>query len=656
MRLCIFLLSFLLPFCFFSCGTSNSLRKAEASLARGEYFDAATHYRKAYNRISAKERARRGEVAFKMAECYRRINYTVRAKTAYMNAIRYKYPDSIAHLHLGDILRKNGEYKAAIKEYRIYVEYCPDDTLARNGLISCEMAPMWKANPTRYQVKRATVFNSRRSEYSPMYMNGDPDIIYFTSTGTDAKGEEINKITGVKSADIFSSRRNEKGQWQKPAPIKSEVNSFYEDGSCTFSSDGKTMYFTRCRISPDREMVAEIYLSQRTGAEWAAPQPFKVIRDSLYSAAHPAISPDGDFLYFVSDIPGGYGGNDIWRIDISMDEENLYAENLGSTINTPGNEMFPSFNPEGVLYFSSDGHPGMGGLDIFEAKPSGKAAWEVENMKSPVNSNADDFGMTFEPGHPGRGYFSSNRGDARGWDHIYSFELPEIIYSLTGWVYDREGDALPEAVVTLVGDDGTYQKLNVRGDGSFLRSVEAGRRYILLATCPGYLNYKQELITDTVQSSMNYELEFPLASITRPVMIENIFYEFDSADLTLESTTALDELIKLLTDNPNAVIELSSHCDYRGESDYNLRLSQRRAESVVRYLIDRGINRDRLVARGYGESEPKKVTPFVIRSAPFLQEGDILTEEFILNLSEEEQEICNALNRRTEFRVIKTHL
>lgn len=653
MRLRIFYLAFLLPLCLFSCGTSNSLRKAETSLARGEYFDAAAHYRKAYNRISPKQRSKRGEVAFKMAECYRRINYTVRAKTAYMNAIRYKYPDSTAHYHLAGMLRKNGEYKAAIKEYTTYLEYCPGDTLAQNGLLSCELAQNWKTNPTRHIVKRANSFNSRRSEYSPIYGN-DANVIYFTSTGTDAKGEEINKITGLKSADIFSSRRNEKGEWQKPAPLKSEVNSLYEDGACSFSPDGKTMYFTRCRTSPDREVLSEIYISQRTDAEWAKPELYKVIRDSLFSTAHPAVSPAGDYLYFVSDMPGGYGGKDIWRVDISVDEENRYPENLGSTINTPGNEMFPTFAPDGVLYLSSDGHPGMGGLDIFKAKYSGKGKWEVENMKSPVNSNADDFGITFEPENPLRGYFSSNRSDARGWDHIYSFELPEIVYNLTGWVYDREGDALPEAVVTLVGNDGTYEKLDVRGDGSFIRNVEPGRNYILLATCPDYLNYKQELTTDTVQKNMNYEIEFPLASITRPVMIQNIFYEFDRADLTPESTAALNELIQLLTDNPGAVIELSSHCDYRGEDEYNQRLSQRRAESVVRYLIDGGINRDRLVPHGYGESQPKKVTPFVIRTAPFLQEGDILTEEFIITLSEEEQEICNALNRRTEFKVIKT--
>ncbi len=630
------------------------MRKAEASFARGEYYDAATHYRKAYNRISAKERNKRGEVAFKMGGCYRCINYTVRAKTAYMNAIRYKYPDSTAYFYLAEMLRKNGEYKTAVKEYQAYLEYNPNDLLARNGLLSCELSTNWKATPTRYAVKRMAAFNTRRSEYSPMYTPDDANTIYFTSTGTDAKGEKINGITGLKSADIFFSRRNEKGQWQKPTPIKSEVNSLYEDGVCSFSPDGKTMYFTRCRTSPDRDMVSEIYQSQRISAEWGMPQVYKVVRDSLSSVAHPAVSPEGEYIYFVSDMPGGYGGKDLWRVDINEDEENRLAENLGSAINTPGNEMFPSFDPEGMLYFSSDGHPGMGGLDIFKAIQTVKGEWKIENLRSPVNSNADDFSMTFEPGNPNKGFFSSNRGDARGWDHIYSFELPEIIYNLTGWVFDREGDALPEAIVTFVGDDGTYQKLDVRGDGSFQRRVEPGRNYILLATCPDYLNYKQELVTDTVQENMNYELEFPLASITRPVMIENIYYEFDSAELTAESTVALDELIQLLTDNPNAVIELSAHCDYRGNDEYNQRLSQRRAESVVRYLTGGGINRDRLVARGYGESRPKMVTPFIIRSAPFLKEGDILTEEFILTLSEEEQEICNALNRRTEFKVVRT--
>ena len=637
-----------------SCGASKSLKKAEQSFARGEYFDAAKHYRKAYSAIPPKDRKLRGQTAFKMATCYRLINYNLRAKGAYQNAIRYNYPDSISHFYLAESQRKNGEYKVAIGTYNTYLELAPDDTLALNGLYSCQLAQELKDNPTRYTVKRAPIFVSRRSDYSPMYAGDDADVIYFTSTRNEAKGNDLNGITGMKSADIFQSKRDERKNWLKPEPIESEVNSEFEDGACTFSSDGKTMYFTRCRTAPESPVYAEIYSSSRTGAAWGAPVKCAIINDTLSSVAHPAMSLTDDFLYFVSDMPGGYGGLDIWRINVVKDGFG-YVDNLGPEINSAGDEMFPTFGPDGTLYFSSNGHPGMGGLDIFSAKmDSVRGKWIVQNMGVPLNSAADDFGMTFEPGAPFRGYFSSNRGDARGWDHIYSFELPDINHTVMGWVYDKDGDALPDAVVTLVGDDGTYMKVNVKRDGSFSQRIAPGQRYVMLASCRGYLNNKQEMVSEMVEADRTYEVEFPLASITRPVLIENIFYEFDKADLTPESTVALDKLIQLLNDNPNVTIELAAHCDYKGNDDYNERLSQRRAESVVKYLIKGGIATDRLSAKGYGEQKPKVVNKSTLRQAPFLKLGDVLTEEFILALPEDQQEICNAINRRTEFQVLRT--
>lgn len=646
-----------------ACGTGRSLRLAVQSYERGEYFEAARHYKAVYTRTPAKERKLRGELAFRQAECYRRINQTLKAKAAYLNAVRYRYADSIAHFYLAEMLRKNGEYAAAIPYYDNYLAYAHrlpatagrKDSLARAGLLSCRLAQEWKKQPTRYVVRRASSFATRYSDYSPMYAGADADILYFTSTRKEAKGTDNNPITGMKSADIFRAKRNERKQWQRPEALASEVNTPFEEGSCAFSPDGGVMYFTRCRTLPDAPAYAEIYLSRRTGAEWAAPQRCAILNDSLSSVAHPAVSPAGDYLYFVSDMPGGQGGLDIWRARILPDGFG-YVDNLGAEVNTAGDEMFPTFAPDGTLYFSSTGHPGMGGLDIFRANPdtlSGK--WRVENLRAPVNSAGDDFGMTFEPGAPQRGFFSSNRGDARGWDHLYTFELPEVRHLLSGVVYDKEGGTLNNAVVTLAGDDGSYQKINTRRDGTFSHAVEPGRHYVLLASCRGYLNKQEELLTESVEEDRSYKVEFALSSITRPVLIENIFYEFDRADLTPASAAALDELVLLLTDNPHVTIELAAHCDYFGDDAYNLRLSQRRAESVVRYLIRAGIHPDRLSAKGYGEEQPKTVTRFTMQSAPFLNEGDVLTEEYIKTLTPEQQEVCNALNRRTEFRVIRTN-
>ena len=379
----------------------------------------------------------------------------------------------------------------------------------------------------------------------------------------------------------------------------------------------------------------------------------QITKDTLSSYAHPAVSPDGKWLYFTSDMPGGMGGKDIWRIAVT--EYGLGGvENLGEPINTPGDEMFPAFRPNGEFYFSSNGHPGMGGLDIFKAECDSTGRWTVENLKYPMNSSGDDFGMTFEGLH-NRGFFSTNRGDARGWDHIMSFECPEIIQTVKGWVYEKDGYELPEGLVYMVGNDGTNLKLSVRGDGSFVQEVKPNVDYVFLGTCKGYLNHGESLHVDTSSVSIEHVLQFPLASINNPVLVRNVFYEFDSAELTENSTQALDSLVTLLIENPNVTIELASHCDYRGKDEYNERLSQRRAESVVNYLIDHGIENERLTPMGYGEKRPKVVSRKIAEQNPFLHEGDTLTEQFILSFEDkEQQEICNALNRRTEFKVLRT--
>lgn len=635
-----------------ACGAGKSLRQAEQSYALGEYFDAAKYYKKAYGKIPPKQRTQRAEIAYKMGDCYERINYTGRARGAYLNAVRYHYPDSIVLLRLARMHHKNADYKNASKCYEQYLTFRPGDRLAENGLEGCRLAPIWKKKPTRHIVKRFTLFNSRRTEYAPMYAADDYDQIYFTSTREAAKGNDLNGITGMKSADIFLAKKNEKKQWETPETLESEVNSEWEDGACCFSPDGKTMYFTRCRTDETAPVYAEIFVSQRTGANWATPQKCEIIKDSLSSVAHPAVSPDGVWLYFVSDMPGGEGGLDIWRAPISATGVGA-VENLGPDVNTPGDEMFPSFRPNGALYFSSNGHPGMGGLDIFRATETTDGRWKVINLKSPMNSPADDFGMTFEGEHY-RGFFASNRGDARGWDHLFSFEVPETKYTITGWVYDKEAYELPDATVSLVGQDGTNEKINVKKDGSFTYQARRGTGYVMMASCRGYLNYKQELTTDTTEVDQEYTLQFPLSSVTRPVLIENIFYEFDKATLTSESTAALDELIELLTDNPNVTIELAAHCDYKGNDAYNLKLSQRRAEAVVKYLVDGGIAPERLTAKGYGESRPKLIRKRLAEKLGFVKEGDVLTEEFIHTLTPEQQETCNAINRRTEFTVLRT--
>lgn len=635
------------------CGADNYARKAEEYYAIGEYFDASEEFKKAYSHTPVKEKAKRGERAWKMAECYRRIGYSAKAAGAYQNAVRYKSGGPETVLRLAQMQQWMGKYNDAIKNYTLYLDSVPSSLEAQNGLEGCMRATIWKRKGSLYTIKKMPILASRRADYSPALYGENWDQLYFSTTRPLAMGNELSGITGVKMADIFFSQKDDKGKWSKPEAVQGEVNTEYEDGACSFSPDGKTMYFTRCTHDPNYPRYATIMSSNRSDAAWSKPEEVRISGDTLSTFAYPAVSPDGKWLYFSSDMPGGHGGMDLWKV--SLDEHGMGApENLGPEVNTYGDDVFPSFRANGEFYFSSDGHPGMGGLDLFQAEQDSTGQWTLTNLGYPMNSAGDDFGMTFEGLH-NRGFFSTNRGNGRGWDQIMSFECPEIVQSIKGWVYEKDGYELPEALVYMVGNDGTNLKLSVRSDGSFVQEVKPHVDYVLLGTCKGYLNHKQEISIDTSSVSREHVLQFPLASMTDPVLIRNVFYEFDSAELTDSSTIALDSLATLLEENPGVTIELSSHCDYRGRDEYNLRLSQRRAESVVNYLISKGLPAERLTPVGYGESRPKIVTRRQAEQNPFLQVGDTLTEAFILALPEEtQQEACNALNRRTEFRVMRT--
>ena len=635
-----------------SCGAEKNMKKAEKFMAIGEYYDAASQYKQAYSKTPPKERDRRGLIAGKMAVCYRKINSTPKAVAAYRNMVRYNKATVDDRLELGRQLLKNGDYKHAAEQFRVVLDSMPDNVLARNGLLSAQQAPAWKKQGSRYTVKRMDVFNSRRAEYSPMLSGDQFDQLYFTSTRNDATGDELSGITGTKNGDIFVSQKDDKGKWSKPEVVNGGLNTEADEGASCLSPDQREMYLTQCVTDPSYPRYAQIVKSNRSDAAWGKASSVELTKDTLSCFAHPAVSPDGQWLYFVSDMPGGKGGLDIWRVRITSAGYGG-VENLGEPINTPGNEMFPTFRPNGDLYFSSDGHPGMGGLDIFIAHPGKTGRYVLEHPGYPLNSQGDDFGMTFE-GVKNRGFFSSNRNDGRGWDHIYSFVNPEIVLSVKGWVYEQEGYELPAAQVYMIGSDGTNLKLGVKSDGSFEKELTPGVEYMFLATCKGFLNHKEELKVVPMNDSHEYVLQFPLASITAPVLIDNIFYDFNKATLRPESQTALDELVKLLNENPNVTIELSSHCDYKGSSAYNKLLAQRRAESVVNYLVDKGIARDRLSPVGYGKEKPKTIRKKLTEKLTWLKEGDVLTEEFIKKLDPEKQEICNQLNRRTEFIVLRT--
>ena len=641
----------------YSC-KSAKLSDAEEKQRIGEYFEAAAIYRKVYTKTPPAKRDLRGYIAFRMAECNRLINNTPRATSAYMNALRYKYPDSIVNLRLGQMYQKSGRYGEAVKYYNDYLLAEPGSVLAFNGVTGCEEAVKWKQSPTRYTVKRMDKFNSRRSEFSPMLYGEKYDQLYFASTrtpkGAGKDKEETNSaITGQRNNDLFLVKQDENGAWLAPVELEDEVNTEFDEGTPSFSKDGNTMYYTYCAQDPEGPRTSEIYISSRSSAKWGKGTRADIVKDSVTALGHPSISPDGKYLYFVSDAVGGYGGKVLFRARGAGSDFGP-MENLGPDINTPGDEMFPYVRDSVTLYFASDGHPGMGGLDIFKATLDSTGKWNVENMKAPINSAGDDFGITFA-GNKESGFFSSNRNDARGYDHLYSFELPVITIFIEGIVSDVDENPIEDATVRIVGRDGLNEKVLAKKDGKYRVELERDIRYVMMASARGYLNQNFELKTGPEEKNETYIVDFFLSPISKPVVIENIFYDFDKATLRPESKKALDEMIKMLNDNPNVTIELGAHTDRKGSEQYNERLAQRRAQSVVDYLIAGGIAQDRLEAKGYGESVPKTINKRMAKNYDFLNEGDVLTEEFIERMTPEQQEIADQINRRTEFKVLRTN-
>ena len=655
------LLVLIFPILFSSCSVKKRIKKADKRFEVGEYYAAGDLYKNSFGRVSAqKDRPLKAYVAFRQGESYRMTNHS-RTAAVYQNAIRYNYSDSIVYFYHAQALQRDGKYADASKSYEIYLGYAPENVAAQNGLLATKTAAEWRNNPTRYKVTKSKEMSVRRySTYAPAYVGNSTDMLIFTSMRSTDKKKKLknNPITGMPNSNMHSIRKNAAGKWEDPEMLAAEVNDHSaENGVCSFTSDGKTMYFTRAKKT-DSDAGAQILVSNRAGGAWSEPRPLKLFEDSTITVAHPAISPDGETIYFVSDAPDGFGGKDIWRAKLEGGECK-YIENLGPDINTPGDEMFPMMRHDGVLFFSSNGHPSLGGLDIFKATPlaqeenQDKTNWLVENMGVPINSQWDDFGITFAE-KTESGYFSSNRNERQGFDMIWSFELPELAYVIEGKVMDDKDGIVPGAMVRMVGNDGTNARIQAKKDGSYRLRLNKDASYVMMASARGYLNQSNEFNTQDLTDSKAFKFDFHLTPAFRPVQLDNIFYEFGRWDLRPDSEAGLQGLLKLLNDNPNITIELSAHTDYVGNNAANKTLSERRAESVLNHLVANGITKDRLTSVGYGEEKPFVVDALTAKTHPFLKENDELTEDFILNLTPEEQEIANQINRRTEFKVLRT--
>ncbi|MBP1641156.1 MAG: OmpA/MotB domain protein [Bacteroidetes bacterium] len=636
-----------------SCGPMARLKRADKKYDIGEYYTAGNLYRKAYSTLPLNKKQIRAYAAFQQGECFRIINKPSKAINAYAASIKGKYKDSIVYLQYARVLHENGNYGEALKMYQTYLKAYPNNQLANNGTTACQKLSEWQKIKTDYVVQRAGEFNSKNaSDFSPVFADAEGSSLMLASSRTNTTIRKPSNITGIPQNDLYLSQKNVAGKWEKPQPIEGGFNTDFDEGAASVTADGKTVYFTRCPYEEDKSLGAQIFVSNRSGGQWTEPKQVILFKDSSITAAHPAINASGDTLYFVSDKKGGYGGKDIW---MSVNERGIWKtpKNLGPTINTTGDEMFPYAHPDGSLYFSSNGHPGLGGLDIFHATRVDATTWNVVNLMPPFNSNGDDFGITFEGKKP-KGYFSSNRGESKGYDKIWSFNLPEKEYALAGIVSDNHKQILGDAIIRIIGTNGANVKLRTKKDGTFYYKVEPNVDYVLLATCRGFLNQRNQLSTQGLKESKIFKVAFQLTPVGKPITLNNIFFEFGKWTLTKESETSLNGLVKILKDNPNITIELAAHTDMIGTAETNQVLSEKRIQTVVDFLAQAGIAKDRISGKGYGASVPVTVDANLAATYPFLKEGTVLNEAFIKSLNSEQQEIANKINRRTEFRVIKT--
>jgi len=636
---------------------NKRLQRAYETYEAGEYFKAIDIFKDAYQKITDKKE--KTKITFYIAECYRKIDDPKQASLWYKKVISKDYADPTAVLYYADMLKKLEEYEEAKQQYKNYKELAPTDARASDGILACDLAMEWMQFPNGYVVEEMKFFNSKQSDYSPAFESADYRKVLFTSTREESYGKKEQGVTGQSYADIFESTQDRKGGWSTPVPLGQEINTESEEGTPNLSADYNTLYFTRCESNKSKTEGCKIMMSKREGENWSKAVSLNLASDSLV-VAHPAISPDDLTLYFVSDMagsiknPNGKNSKDIWKVTrTSKTEAWGKPVNLGEPVNTPGDEEFPYVHSDGTLYFSSDGHTGMGGLDIFKAKPIAGGSWEVQNMRYPVNSSADDFGICFEKDREAGFLSSARKGKA---DDIYTFFLPPVKFEITGIVRnEKTNNPIEGATIKSISSDGVTLESKTAKDGTFKFALKPSTDYVFLASKTGFLNGKERETTKGKETSADFTATIYISPIDQVIRIDNIFFDFASAELRPESMVSLDKLVETLNDNPTITIELASHTDSRGNSEFNLDLSNKRAQSVVNYLISKGIKADRMIAKGYGKTTPKTVDKRDHEAYPFLPEGQVLNDEYVNTIKDDDlKELAYFLNRRTEFKVLRT--
>ena len=642
----------IIAFLFSVNAQKNYLKDADVAYDNHQYFNAIELYKQAYTKV--KKADAKARILFRTGDAYQQINDLKGAETYYSKAIKAKYPDPIAILNLADVLKAQQKYPEAIVEYNNYKKEMPSDVRGENGVKSCELAQQWKdaknTPETRLKVDNMALINSKESDFSPAYSDKKYTSLIFTSTRQGATGA-IDITNGQNHSDLYEAKLDKNGKWSTPAPLVAALVSKMNEASVSVSKKGDVMFMTRCPEAKGKSLKCQLYVCKKQGPSWAEPEllPFNV--DSV-SFAHPAINVAGDVLYFTSKLAGGYGGKDIWMSTFNK-KDKAWGQpvNLGPSVNTAGDEMYPYMaDDDKTLYFSSNYHLGMGGLDIFKAEKAadGKFTKAPENLKSPMNSAGDDFGIIFE-GKKIKGYFSSNREGGKGSDDIYSFILPPLNFNLTGTVVsDENNEPVLNALIHLKGSSGDMYEFKTTADGKYNFKLKENTSYeVTVATDKsttsktftlGFLANKDmgKLTTVDENESKDFVKDFALTPVKAEIRFPAVLYELGKADLKPESKDSLNFLYQTLMDNPSIVIELQAHTDSRGNDAKNQLLSDARAKSCVDYLnIEKKIPLDRLKSKGWGEKK-------------------LLIKDVVINKAKtkEEKEALHQKNRRTVFRIV----
>lgn len=629
----------------------NYKKEADAVFSGHQYFQAIEMYKKAY----AKEKKNdvKAEILFQIAECYRLKHDDKQAVVWYNKAIKAKHDDDIALLHVANLYKSQGKYEEAIVAFNKYKAAVPGDKRAESGIKSSEMAKGWKDNPTRVVVNPMPLLNSEDYDYSPMFGDKKNQVLYFTSTRQGSTGSEPSGVTGMNFPDLYMSKRDKKGKWSEPVTLNETVNSDASEATPSLNKKKNMIFFTRCEVKKKEKIGCGIMWAKKAGQKWGEPEAIVVAADT-FAVVHPAVSNDDNTIVFSANIPGGKGGMDLWYITYNKKAKSWSEPtNLGAEINTSEKEVFPYIRSNGDLYFSSNGHPGMGGLDLFKATNKGVNQWSsVENLKSPMNSESDDFGIVYE-GDKKRGFFTTGREGGKGGDDIWEFYDPPLLFSLEGTVRNLEtGENLTNAKVKLIGTDGSSAEIATDENGYFIFAENGSDRYVnkntsysLIVSKDKYLIAKGKETTVGLTSSKKFVHEYSLQPVTEKTIIKLplIQYKTGSAELQDQYKDSLNFLYDIMVENPTIIIELRSHTDHRGSGPANQKLSQRRAQSCVDYLVkEKGIDAARIKAKGMGENEPLRMA-----------DGTLLTEKTIKALpSKVEQDAALQRNRRTDFKVL----